>query len=256
VRQYGARQLDRRDQVGRDLRLDLRVGELLRGPERPVPGVRHDQVDPPELGERAVDDGTQLRYVGDVELGGPQLFAVLVRELGEALGLARGGGDAIAGRIAAEARANKQAIYAYFGSKDGLFDAMLAVRMSTLADAAPFTPDDLPAYAGALFEALQGNPDILRLTQWAWLERADVTPAEIESHESKAKAIAAASPAALTETRAMDIFILVVSLCTAWTTTAPALRAAGAADPAARQAAHRAAVVAATTAVVETLSAD
>jgi AcrR family transcriptional regulator len=169
---------------------------------------------------------------------------------------ARGLAGARVDRIAAEARANKQAIYAYFGSKDGLFDAMLAVRMSSLADAAPFTPYDLPAYAGALFDALQDNPDILRLTQWAWLERADVTPAEIESHQAKAKAIAAASAAALTETRAMDIFILVVGLCTAWTTTAPALRSTGATTPAARQAAHRAAVVTATAALVNTLSAD
>lgn len=169
---------------------------------------------------------------------------------------ARGLAGARVERIAAEAKANKQAIYAYFGSKDALFDAMLAVRMSSLADAAPFTPDDLPGYAGALFDALQESPDILRLTQWAWLERTDVSAGEIESHRSKAAAIATASAVALSETRAMDIFILVVGLCSAWSTTAPALRAVGDRDPESRRAAHRAAVVAATAAVVEALTGD
>jgi len=46
-------------------------------------------------------------------------------------------------RIAAAARANKQAIYAYFGSKEDLFDAVLTHRLGELADAVPLTPDDL-----------------------------------------------------------------------------------------------------------------
>jgi AcrR family transcriptional regulator len=51
-------------------------------------------------------------------------------------------------RIAAVAWANKQAIYAYFGSKAGLFDAVIAARLGLLSDTVPFTPDDLPGYAG------------------------------------------------------------------------------------------------------------
>ncbi|TFV31258.1 TetR/AcrR family transcriptional regulator [Streptomyces sp. T1317-0309] len=101
----------------------------------------------------------------------------------------RGLAGARVDRIAAAASANKQAIYAYFGSKDNLFDAVLSDRLSVLADTAPYTPDDLPGYAGALFDALNANPDLLRLTPLAWLERDDATRGEIDSHLEKAVAL-------------------------------------------------------------------
>jgi hypothetical protein len=50
---------------------------------------------------------------------------------------------------------------------------MLAVRMKVLADASPIRPDDSPNYAGNLFDVLLEDPEILRSTQWAWLETAD-----------------------------------------------------------------------------------
>jgi AcrR family transcriptional regulator len=166
----------------------------------------------------------------------------------------RGVAGARVARIAAAAAANKQAIYLYFGSKDGLFDAMLAQRLEILADTVPFTPDDLPGYTAALFDALQENPELVRLTQWAWLERADDSAAEIGSHREKAAAIAAIAGGSLSEERAMDIFILVVTMCTGWTTTATGQRAIGNSDPAARTASHRAALVTAVTAVVDALT--
>src|SRR5215207_9086638 len=84
---------------------------------------------------------------------------------------ARGLAGARVDRIAAEAGANKQAIYAYFKSKDGLFDAVLENRLGILADKVPFTPDDLPGYVGALFDQLVADPELVRLTQWKALER-------------------------------------------------------------------------------------
>jgi AcrR family transcriptional regulator len=158
-------------------------------------------------------------------------------------------------RIAAAASANKQAIYAYFGSKDGLFDAMLGARLRGLADAVPFTPDDLPAYAGALFDALQDSPELVRLTQWSWLERADVSAEEVESYRAKARALVAASDGALTEVRALDVLLLVIGLSTTWCTTASGVRAVGGDGPAARTRAHRAVVVAAATAVMDSVTA-
>lgn len=161
----------------------------------------------------------------------------------------RGLAGARVDRIAAAASANKQAIYAYFGSKDGLFDAMLAVRLGNLADAVPFTPDDLPGYAGALFDALQESPELVRLTQWAWLERADATTAEVESYQVKAKALIATDGGPSTEAAAIDTLLFVIALSTAWTTTSPGIRALAATSPDTRRSAHRAAVVAAAAAV-------
>jgi AcrR family transcriptional regulator len=45
-------------------------------------------------------------------------------------------------RIAARAGANKQLIYAYFGSKEGLFDNVLEANIALVLDAVPFTAGD------------------------------------------------------------------------------------------------------------------
>lgn len=161
----------------------------------------------------------------------------------------RGLAGARVDRIAAVAQANKQAIYAYFGSKDDLFDAVMADRLSVLADSAPFSPDDLPGYAGALFDALTSAPDLMRLTRWRSLERDDVTDGEVESHLSKALALKAALDLPDDDT-AVDVLEIVIALSTAWLTVAPGLKTAGGTDPSTRRKAHRAAVVAAATAIV------
>jgi len=153
-------------------------------------------------------------------------------------------------RIAATAKANKQAIYAYFGSKESLFDAVLGDRLSVLADSVPYTPDDLPGYAGALFDALNATPNLLRLTRWRGLERDDATPGEIESHQAKALALRDALRLP-DERTAVDLLEIVVAICTAWSDVPPGLRAVGGLDPQARRLAHRAVVVQAVTAICE-----
>ena len=156
-------------------------------------------------------------------------------------------------RIAMAARANKQAIYAYFGSKEDLFDAVLTHRLGELADAVPLTPGDLPGYAGALFDALTDTPDLLRLTRWRGLERHDAGPGEVESHREKAKAIQAAMSLP-DERTAIDIFEIVVAMSCAWTDMPDRLKTVGGQRPAARRQAHRAVVVEAVAAVCAALA--
>jgi AcrR family transcriptional regulator len=74
-------------------------------------------------------------------------------------------------RIASAAAANKQLIYAYFESKDGLFDAVLAKHCGALADQVPFDADDIPGYVGRLFDYALEHPEVYRLVSWAALER-------------------------------------------------------------------------------------
>ena len=77
-------------------------------------------------------------------------------------------------RIASKADANKQLIYAYFSSKEGLFDAAIEVNMARLLDTVPFDADDLPAYAGRLFDFAVAHPQLVRLLRWHQLERPGV----------------------------------------------------------------------------------
>ncbi|MBM2614326.1 TetR family transcriptional regulator [Actinoplanes sp. LDG1-06] len=160
----------------------------------------------------------------------------------------RGLAGARVDRIAAAARANKQAIYAYFGSKDGLFDAVLAARLGVLADEAPFTPDDLVGYAVALFDALGDAPGVLRLTQWNRLERGDATPGEVESHRDKAREVQKALGLP-DETRATDVLEIVIAMSMTWATMPAALRAATGKAPKSRREDHRTALIDAVSAV-------
>ncbi|MFK3981034.1 TetR family transcriptional regulator [Micromonospora sp. NPDC050397] len=179
-----------------------------------------------------------------------RLLEAAYREFAE-----RGLAGARVDRIAAAAQANKQAIYAYFGSKENLFDAMLAERLSVLSDTVPFDPDDLPGYAGALFDALNATPELLRLTNWRALERNDTGPGWVESHTAKAKELRAAM-GLRDEATAIDILEIVIAVSSAWVSVPSELRTVGSEDPDKRQHAHRAVVVAAVTAIRDALTND
>jgi AcrR family transcriptional regulator len=128
-------------------------------------------------------------------------------------------------RISATARVNKSMIYAYFGGKDQLFDAVMNEHVTRLLDTVPFTPADLPNYAGRLFDYLLANPHQLRLATWYRLER-PVTgiPTEVRtSLFDKSAALAQAQrdgtlPGTL---HADDLLVFLLGLVTAWLPSSP-----------------------------------
>ena len=73
-------------------------------------------------------------------------------------------------RIAATARANKQLIYAYFGNKRALFEAVVSDHVTRLLEDVPFDPTDLPGHAAALFDFYVANPQVAQLVGWHSLE--------------------------------------------------------------------------------------
>jgi AcrR family transcriptional regulator len=74
-------------------------------------------------------------------------------------------------RISAAAASNKAQIYHYFGSKEGLFDAVFDQMVAETLDEVPIDPDDLPEYAGRLHDSYQRRPWVQRLATWNRLER-------------------------------------------------------------------------------------
>jgi AcrR family transcriptional regulator len=74
-------------------------------------------------------------------------------------------------RIAEAAGCNKAMIYAYFGNKDQLFDAVFSAHVAAFLDEVPFDAPDLPGYAGRLFDRYEDHPETLRLATWYRLER-------------------------------------------------------------------------------------
>ncbi len=74
-------------------------------------------------------------------------------------------------RIAAASGSNKAMIYAYFGSKEGLLEAVGEDLITAHLNAVPLDPDDLPEYAARVFDHYHQHPELTRLVHWDWLER-------------------------------------------------------------------------------------
>ena len=126
-------------------------------------------------------------------------------------------------RIATRAKCSAGLVYTYFGSKDDLFDAVFdAIVERTLAET-PITTEDLPEYAGKLFDAQQRYPEVPRIATWYRLEReagGRTIQAISASGKAKVAAIRAAQEAG-TISRRFDpeqLLLLLLTLSSLWST--------------------------------------
>ena len=95
-------------------------------------------------------------------------------------------------RIAAAAASNKAQIYHYFGSKDGLFDAVFDAMVAETLDEVTIDAADLAEYAGRLHDSYAHRPWVQRLATWYRLERGDAgrpIDAVVHSNARKLRAI-------------------------------------------------------------------
>lgn len=124
-------------------------------------------------------------------------------------------------RIAAAAGVNKAQMYGWFGSKDGLFDAVFARHLDAIVDAVPFTADDLPGYAIALYDSYLTDPELVRLAGWSRLERVpagELLAAHPGHADDKHAAIARAQDEGriLGGIRPAELYALVIALAGTW----------------------------------------
>lgn len=122
-------------------------------------------------------------------------------------------------RIAELANANKRSIYVHFGPKETLFEVVVDQALAQLEASVPFDAEDLPAYAGAMFDYLVQTPDFARVQAWAQLEEARTTDAERDSYARKVAKLVAAG-----DTDAVDTLALTIAMVLAWFFASPALR--------------------------------
>ncbi len=137
-------------------------------------------------------------------------------------------------RIIAAARTNKAQLYSYFGSKEGLFDAVIADSVSRTTQAIPFDANDLAGWAVGIYDQNLSRPDLVRLITWIRLER---RPAGLwfdgADHEWKLSAIAEAQAAGrLRAGDPFDLMVLVIAMASAWS-PASGVYTATAGEPAA-----------------------
>jgi AcrR family transcriptional regulator len=136
-------------------------------------------------------------------------------------------------RIAERAGANKRLLYVYFGDKDAVFDAVIERHIRILAETVTLTPDDLGAYAGAVFDHLLENPQTLRLAAWRDFESPEPTETERVSYKHKLKAIRQAQRDGklYDGMSAVDLLALTMRMASSWLGAPPALKAAAGKDP-------------------------
>jgi len=158
-----------------------------------------------------------------------RLLAAAIEEFSE-----RGIAGARVDRIATVGQANKQLIYAYFGNKDGLFDAALAETCGAMRDAVPFEADDIPGYVGRLFDYAVEHPEVFRLVTWAGLERPTaMAQFETESYTAKLASIKHAQRAGRLDASfaPADLLALVMAMAAAWFSASEAIRRSDSKDP-------------------------
>lgn len=147
-------------------------------------------------------------------------------------------------RIADTASANKRSIYVYFGSKEGLFDATLHHVITAMTEAVPLTEEDLPGYAGRLFDYVLEHPEGWRLSMWRQLERPEAGPDDSDIFAGKIATMhrSTVPDSGLPPT---DLIALVMSLTVAWFINPTPLLTADGSDLASpeRIAVHRASIV-------------
>ncbi|MEU0838402.1 TetR family transcriptional regulator [Streptomyces sp. NPDC005962] len=132
-------------------------------------------------------------------------------------------------RIAAAAGVNKAQLYAYFGDKLGLFEAVFRLHADAVADAVPFTATDLAGYAVRLYDAFLARPDLVRLVTWAKLEgihTGSLAP-EAPAVAAKLRAVSEAQRQGRVSasTEPHDILALVNAMALTWSAAGPSTTA-------------------------------
>jgi AcrR family transcriptional regulator len=140
-------------------------------------------------------------------------------------------------RIAAAAGVNKAQMYGWFGSKDGLFDAVFERHLHRIVDVVPFTPHDLPGYAVGLYDSYLSDPELVLLASWYRLERVP-TGELLAAHPGLADPKLEAIRTAQDEGRIVDgirpdeIYALIIAVAGAWSPISATFAASTADDAA------------------------
>jgi AcrR family transcriptional regulator len=127
-------------------------------------------------------------------------------------------------RISAAAGCNKNLLYVYFGSKENLFMTVLEQHLVRVYEDIPFTPDDLPGFAGRVFDFAMSRPDLMRLLAWSTLEQsAGVPDGRTTSHDVKVDALARAQAGHHPDAAFSPAFLVttVMALATSWSAALP-----------------------------------
>lgn len=123
-------------------------------------------------------------------------------------------------RISLRAGVNRERLYAYFGNKRQLFEAVLADQLVSILDGVPVAGLGIEAaadFAGRYFDACRLNPALPRLVFWEGLELTH--PIDVATRTSRARAKAYELEQCidgLSAAAADELLLIIVTLSHAW----------------------------------------
>ncbi|MBC2875903.1 MULTISPECIES: TetR/AcrR family transcriptional regulator [Streptomyces] len=132
-------------------------------------------------------------------------------------------------RIAREAKANKQLIYAYFGNKAELFSQVLEARLTQLAAEVPVDAEEVDTWIDRLMDYHAAHPELIRLIYWEGLEYGtDSFPHEDERKQHYDRKVAVFAEAQRkgvisSEIPPADLLFMLIALVS-WSTVQPQMR--------------------------------
>ena len=125
-------------------------------------------------------------------------------------------------RIARTASASKERLYAYYSDKKHLFLDVLELNLREFSSDAVLTDNDVPAFAGALFDHAVQHGDHLRMIDWArletdgtWLPALEVMLGYRDEQVRRIR-LAQAAGRVDTEWDPLQLMTLIFGIATAW----------------------------------------
>jgi AcrR family transcriptional regulator len=76
-------------------------------------------------------------------------------------------------RLAKRAGISAGLVYSFYANKEGLFEAVYDLIVEMTVSSIPMDADDLPEYAGRLYDGGIDHPEVIRFVAWYELERGE-----------------------------------------------------------------------------------
>ncbi|MGW6929833.1 TetR family transcriptional regulator [Lentzea sp. NPDC054927] len=131
-------------------------------------------------------------------------------------------GGARVDRIAARAGVSAGLVYSFYENKEGLFEAVYDSIVELTVSSLPLDADNLPEYAGGLYDAGVQHPEVMRFVAWYALERGDSEqaqrPSVAKSMADKTAAIEDAQRRGVvtSDRTAAELLALVLTVANMW----------------------------------------
>jgi len=123
-------------------------------------------------------------------------------------------------RIVTTAQTNKAQLYAYFGDKEALFDAIFMGSLERITNVVPIDATDLADWAVRLYDEYLRRPDLIRLATWARLERRPTGHLVADADRVDARKLAEIAEAQrrglVREGDPFDLMAMVIAMSMAW----------------------------------------